>query len=337
LIGAFARKEGMICLRRIVCLFALLCAVAVAGDANAGIVERAKSEGLVRCGGATRPGLAEPDSSARGAWRGLNVEICRAIAVAVLGPDGRFEFHGYEAPRDYDADRGGTDEVFFLTASEIVAQNLSAKLIPGPAVYYATHAVMVREESAARRVEDLTGARICFVIGSGAQRSVESFFEAKQLPFLRAAFSEEDEMRDAYIAGRCDAVADELTALAKLRLTEGAKTSRILPQPFAVFPVMVFTNAADGKWAAVVAWTIHTLMRADVRERSWRADGARALPIDGTDLELAQGWQERVIDTLGSYAEIYSRTLGDKSVYGLGRGLNASSIEGGLFVAPYSE
>jgi general L-amino acid transport system substrate-binding protein len=324
-------------LPRIVLLIALFCAVFLASGATAGIVERVKSEGAVSCGSATRPGLAEPDFAVGGGWRGLNVEICRAIAIAALGPAGRFEFHGYETPRDYDAAERGAGEVFFLTASDIVAQNLSAKLIPGPAVYYATHAVMVREESAARRVEDLKGARICFVIGSGAQRSIESFFEAKQLPFLRAGFSEEDEMRDAYIAGRCEAVADELTALAKLRLTQAAKTSRILPQPLAIFLVMACTGVADGKWAAIVAWTIHTLMRADVREGSWRADGARALPIDGTDLGLARGWQERLIDTLGSYADIYSRTLGDKSPYNLPRGLNAPSQDGGLFTAPYSE
>jgi general L-amino acid transport system substrate-binding protein len=324
-----------ICLHRIVLSFGLFCAVAVASGAKAGVVERVKSEGAVRCGGAERPGLAEPVSSARGGWRGLNVEICRAIAV--LGPEGGIAFHGYETPRDYDAAGGGADEVFFLTASDIVAQNLSAKLIPGPAVYYATHTVMVREESAARRVEDLTGAKICFEIGSGAQRSVESFFEAKQLPFLRAGFSEEDEMRDAYIAGRCDAVADELTALAKLRLTKAAKMSRILPRPLAIFPVMACTGVADGKWAAVVAWTVHTLMRAEIREGSWRGGGARALPIDGADLGLDPGWQERLIDTLGTYADIYSRTLGDKSLYNLPRGLNAPSQDGGLFTAPYSE
>jgi general L-amino acid transport system substrate-binding protein len=324
-------------LRRIVCLFAQLCAVVIASGVNAGVVERVKSEGAARCGSAARPGLAEPDFSARGRWRGLNVEICRAIAVAVLGPDGRFEFHGYETPRDYDAAGGGTDEVFFLTASEIVTQNLSAKLIPGPAVYYATHAVMVREEFAARRAEDLTGAKICFVTGSGAQRSVESFLEAKQLPFLRAAFSEEDEMRDAYIAGRCDAVADELTSLAMLRLKKAGKTSRILPPPLAIFPVIACTGIADGKWAAVVAWTVHTLMRAEIREGSWRGGGARALPIDGADLGLDPGWQKRLIDTLGSYADIYSRTLGDKSLYDLPRGLNAPSRDGGLVGAPYSE
>jgi general L-amino acid transport system substrate-binding protein len=211
----------------------------------------------------------EPDRSAlSGAWRGLDAEICHAIAVAVLGAAGRIEFHRTETQQVFDAVSQSSDAVFFLTASEIIAQNLVGKLIPGPAVFYETHALIVKENSAARRLEDLAGTRICFVTGSGAQRSLESFFEAMQLPYFRLAFSEADEMRDAYIAGRCDAVADELTDLARLRLQEGAKADRILPQPLAVFPVMACTTTADGKWAAAVAYTIYTLIRADVRDRA---------------------------------------------------------------------
>jgi general L-amino acid transport system substrate-binding protein len=326
-------------LRGVIFSFSLLCAVLIASNVQGGVVERVKTEGALRCGSAKRPGLAEPNLFApteSGQWQGLNVEMCRAIAIAVLGPAGRFEFHRYETQKDYDVVSQGTDAVFFLTASEIIAQNLTGKLIPGPAVYYETHALMVKADSAAHRLEDLRGARICFVTGDGAQRSLESFFEARQLPFFRLAFSEEDEMRDAYRAGRCDAVAEEETALAKMRLQEGVKADRILPQPLAVFPVLACTTA-DGKWAAIVAWTIHTLLRADIREGSWRADGAKALPIDGTDLGLDQDWQKRLIDTLGAYGDIYRRTLGDQSVYGLARGLNAPSIEGGLFLAPYVE
>jgi general L-amino acid transport system substrate-binding protein len=325
-------------LRGVALSLPLICAVFGGSSVYGGTIEHVKAEGVVQCGSAERPGLAEPDRSGRsGAWRGLNVEICHAIAVAVLGSAGRIEFHRTETQQDFDAVSQVPDAVFFLTASELIAQNLAGTLIPGPVVFYETHALIVKENSAARRLEDLAGARVCFVTGSGAQRSLESFFEAKQLPFFRLAFSEADEMDDAYIAGRCDAVADELTALARLRLQEGAKADRILPQPLAVFPIMAYTSIADGKWAGAVAWTIHTLIRADVREGSWRADGVKALPIDGADLGLDQKWQARLIGMFGAYGDIYRRTIGDQSVYGLTRGLNAPVQEGGLFLAPYVE
>jgi general L-amino acid transport system substrate-binding protein len=324
-------------LRGIAVSLSLLCAILVAQNAYGGVIQRVRAEGVVQCGSAERPGLAEPDLSAHGAWRGLNVELCRAISVAMLGAVGRFEFRRTETKQDFAAVGQSPDVVFFLTASELFAQNLVGKLIPGPAVFYETHSLMVKENSAAGRLEDLAGMRICFVTGSGAQRSLESFFEAKHLQFLRLAFSEAGEMADAYLAGRCDAVADESTSLAMLRLQDGAKAGRILPQPLAVFPVMAYTTVTDGKWAAAVAWTIHTLVRADVSEGSWRAGGATALPIDGTALGIDQKWQARLIRMCGAYRDIYRRTLGDKSAYGLARGVNAPPQEGGLLLAPYSE
>ena len=65
---------------------------------------------------------------------GVAVDLCRAIAVAVLGPSGRVYFNIYEAPASYDAMRQGNDEVAFLTGGEIAEQNLAGLIMPGPAV-----------------------------------------------------------------------------------------------------------------------------------------------------------------------------------------------------------
>lgn len=92
----------------------------------------------------------EPDRSAlSGAWRGLDAEICHAIAVAVLGAAGRIEFNRTETQQVFGAVSQSSDAVFFLTTSEIIAQ-IVGKLIPGPAVFYETHALIVKENSAAR-------------------------------------------------------------------------------------------------------------------------------------------------------------------------------------------
>lgn len=332
-------------MRSFVFALSLVGAVVSASNVRGDVLERVKSEGVVRCGSVARPGLAEPGpvrsglfaQGGGGQWLGLNVEICRAIAVAVLGSSGRFEFRSYETRQDFDAVRKHEDQVFFLTGSDIVEQDLAGTLIPGPSVYYETHAVMVPEHSAVKRFEDLNGTKICFVIGTGAQRSLESFFEAKHMPFFRAGFSGADEMYESYQVGQCDAVAEEATALAKSRLQKRAQTmqSRILQQPLAAFPIMATTPSADGKWAAIVSWAIHSLMRDEIQEGRWRADGAKALPIEASYLGLDQGWQRRMIDTLGTYGDIFSRTLGAKSIYGEARGLNVRSRDSGLFLAPY--
>ena len=61
--------------------------------ASAGVLDRVRAEGVLRCGGAVRPGLAFPDPD--GKLAGLEVDLCRAVATAVLGSSARVEFHPY--------------------------------------------------------------------------------------------------------------------------------------------------------------------------------------------------------------------------------------------------
>lgn len=331
------------CLRSLIFGLSLAC-VAVA-NAQGDVLARVKSQGVVHCGSVARPGLAEPNPdrsdpfAPSGEWFGLNVEICRAIAVAVLGTSGRFEFRSYDTRRDFDAVRTQEDDIFFLTGSDIVEQDLGGALLPGPSVYYETRAVLVPEISAVKRLEDLKGAKVCFVNGTSTQRSLEAYFEAKHIAFARLGFTQPDDMFAAYQAGQCDAVADETTALAKSQLHRHVQAipSRILAQPLAAFPIMATTSAADANWAAIVSWAIHSLMRDEIREGRWLADGASAPPIEASYLGLGLGWQRRMIEALGTYADIFSRTLGAKSIYGEARGLSVRSRDAGLFLSPYAD
>ncbi len=68
--------------------FLLALALGGATPALAGnILDRVKAEGVLRCGGVERPGLISIDD--QGHARGLELDICRALASVVLGPTGR--------------------------------------------------------------------------------------------------------------------------------------------------------------------------------------------------------------------------------------------------------
>ena len=49
------------------------------------------------------------------------------------------------------------------------------------------------------------------------------------------------------------------------------------------------------------------------------------------------GWQKRLVDQIGTYADLYERNLGDKSALKLPRGANAPVALGGALAAPYTE
>jgi hypothetical protein len=90
--GAASRRTAPACSLAVAFALALaLCPLAQAGP----IVDRIKSSGVIRCGGVPRPGLVNP--SPDGAPSGLYLDLCRAIGAALLGGEGRIEFHPYDS------------------------------------------------------------------------------------------------------------------------------------------------------------------------------------------------------------------------------------------------
>src|ERR1700722_5668303 len=146
------------------------------------------------------------------------------------------------------------------------------------------------------------------------------------------------ELHDAYNARICDAQVGESGDLAAARLQErAAPASRILTEPLATFPVFAATPASDPQWSAIVAWSTYALQRAALPATLWTAGGVKSLGVEGRDLGLAEDWMKRVVSAAGSYADMYTRNLGEGSSLKLPRGPNAPAELGGLFVMPFRE
>ena len=306
--------------------------------AHAGaVIDRIKAQGIIRCAGAPRPGLVSvaPDGRAFGFY----LDLCRSIGASLLGPEGRIEFRQYDSDKAFDAARAGAIDVSFLSASEIADAGLAGNLVPGPAIYFAATAVMVADDSPARHVADLAAQAICFSQGANAHRHLEAWFAAQKLDFTRMGYQEDVELFDAYHARQCQGLAGESTVLAAVRLAGAGRAlhSRILPESLAVFPIIAATPTDDAQWAAIVAWALYSLQRADVASADWVAGGLASLPIKAPDFGLADDWQKRVVGAAGTYGEIFSRNLGEASPLKLPRGPNAPVGEGGLFAPPFVE
>jgi general L-amino acid transport system substrate-binding protein len=308
------------------------CSLAKAGP----VVDRIKSSGVIRCGGAPRPGLV--GQSSNDAPSGLYLDLCRAIGAALLGPEGRIEFHLYGSDKAFARVTDGADDLFFLDGSDIVDHRLAGAVTPGPAVYFVSTAAMVHGPAPIQQLSDLAGKSICFYQGDNAHLNLEASMAARRLDFVRMGYMEYGELHDAYNSGVCDAQVAESGDLAAARLEDhSAPASRILTERLATFPVFAATPAADPQWSAIVAWSTYALQRAELPSTPWTAAGLNSLGVEGRDLGLAEDWGKRVIGAAGSYADIYARNLGDGSPLKLPRGPNAPAEVGGLFVTPFRE
>ena len=306
--------------------------------AVAGVVlDGVKARGSVRCGGFERPGLAALD---RDTWRGLEVDVCRAVAAAVLGDADKISFHGYASAAEKALLTRGEDDIAFLTGTEIQDHRLSGRLVPGPAIFIESHAVMVPAAAPERHVTDLSGdAGICFMSGSPLERSLPAFFDAHARRWRPVPFSEDGEMLDAYNVQRCHAVAGEVTTLAAQRREGGVNNlaSRILPEPLLTYPILATTGTQDGAWSAIVAWTVYTLLAADRPPGQWLTGGADAMPAPLAELGMPDAWQARVVKAIGTYRDLFERSLGAGSALRLPPGPNAAPGDGGQLVGPVIE
>ena len=148
-----------------VALALAFCPLAHAGA----IVDRIKSSGVIRCGGVPRPGLV--GQSPDGAPSGLYLDLCRAIGAALLGPEGRIEFHPYDSDKAFARVADGADDLFFLDGSDIADHRLAGAVALGPAVYFVSTAAMVHGDATIQRVERSRGQ--VHLLLPGRQRAPE--------------------------------------------------------------------------------------------------------------------------------------------------------------------
>ena len=287
-------------------------------------LEAVRAQGFVRCAGVERPGLAAPDGNS--GWTGLEVDICRAVALAVLGPSARVAYHAYESDRSFDGARDGSDQIAFLSAAEIDDQHLADRLQPGPTVFVESHDLMVAWDSPAKHATDLAGTSVCFIIATPPHDSLDGWFGARRLPLVRFPFREEDEMYDAYAVQRCAAIVGESTALAQARLNGGINRlrSRLLPEHLATIPIVAATpRETDPQWAGIVSSTIVALREAESRATYPHPIAQVGFTVAGDRLGLASEWRKTVLARVGDYGTIFDRDLGAGSPLKLEIGLNA--------------
>ena len=312
--------------------------LAPATPAAAGpVLDRVRAAETVSCAAAGRPGFAQAGQDGSGPVHGLAADLCRAVAVAVLGPDGKAGFTLLDSAHDFEDARAGRFDLLFLPASTLVAERLAGRVALGPPAFIETESLMVPEASAAAAPRDLAGAGVCFMIGTGAQRALEAALERDHVAVKRLGFGEEVELRDAYNVGRCTAVAGDGTFLAEVRQDGGVHglKSRLLAAPLALDPVYLATGIADGRWTAMATTVLQALVLGSAPRSGWTGAGPGPLAAAATPLGLREGWYDDAVKATGTYAELWTKNLGDGSNLKLAPGPNQPP-PAGVMVVPAS-
>ena len=320
----------------------------VVSAASADTLDAVKTRGELRCGvNGKAPGLSLMDGD--GAWSGLDVDFCRAVAAATLGDAGKVEFVPLDTDQRFAALRGGSIDLLARNTTWTEQRDIAEGISFAGILYFDGQGFMVPRETNLLSTLELDGATICAVTDTTSAENARRYFTRHRMRMEMTLFPNIDAARDAYLSDKCSTLTTDRSQLYGLRakLNDPA-AQRILPEVISKEPLAPAVRKGETRWLDLVRWTLYTLIGAEemgidsnnvvTAKTRARGDEVRALlDLDGDTaktLGIDKEWGYRIIQQVGNYGEIYERNLGASSGIDIKRGLNALWNKGGLLYAP---
>ena len=192
-------------------------------------LEQVRARGHVLCGASQGTvGFSSPD--AQGNWKGLDVDTCRAIAVAVFGDKDKARFVPLNGQQRLTALQTGQVDVLPRTTSWTLRRDANGLNFTTPN-YYEYDAFMVRKDLGIKSTAEMSGASVCVQTGSTNEVTVADLSKKLKLNLKPVLFDNNPASRQAFFSGRCDAIMTDASALASVRASQAQK-----PDDYLIFP-----------------------------------------------------------------------------------------------------
>ena len=317
---------------------------------------RIKERGYVICGTNDEfPGFSQEHWNEEDGkmWEGFDVDICRAVAIAMFGDVENIEFEVVNGKTRFEYLIDGTIDILSATTTYTFTRNVSKKLEFMPTTYYDGQGFIVRKTLGVSSAKQMEGARVCFSETGTSAKNIKDFFKKHFITYIPVPVPPTHKTREFYKRGECDMYGTDRSGLASNRLSfDEPERHLILPEIISKEPLGPVVRYGDQKWSDVVRWSIYVLFIAEEMginsqnidsfknnidpniQRFMGELNGKDHPHLGSKLGLSATWAYSVIKQVGNYEEIYERNVGENTGLGLKRGMNKLYIEGGLLYAP---
>lgn len=283
-------------------------------------------------------------------WRGFDVELARAVAVAVTGDVDAIEFVPIAPHARCAAVASGEVDIGTFNASATLGRELEHNVVFPQAMLYDGEAFMLRAEQlvGSGGVKDLAQRIVAVQQGATSIANLQRFFDTGGMTYELRQYKTPSEALNAYEQGDCN-----LYALDRIPLT-GERLRLVRPDEHLILEDQISKEAmgpvvadSDPEWVRAVTWVMRVLIEAEqlgldsvncqtvhqLREPQQREFLAPAA-ARCERLGLTEHFPLRVLQVVGNYAELFARTLGSASDLRLPRLRNALWRDGGLLISP---
>ena len=325
-------------------LFLVAALFASAASAQS-MLDSVRNKGFVQCGVNTGlAGFSQPDS--KGVWRGIDVDVCRAVAAAVFGDSAKVRYTPLTAQQRFTALQSGEIDVLARNTTWTFTRDTSLGLNFVGVNYYDGQGFMVHRKLNVKSAKQLNGASICVQPGTTTELNLADYFRANKMSFKPVVIEKLEEVLNAYFSGRCDAFTTDHSGLIALRGSRAPKPDEhiILPEIISKEPLGPAVRHGDDRWFDVVKWSMFAMLEAEelgITSKNVEQHAKSANPSIqrfvgasgdlGKTLGIDNRWALNIVKQVGNYAESFDANL---KPLGFERGLNRLWNQGGLMYAP---
>jgi general L-amino acid transport system substrate-binding protein len=305
--------------------------------------------GELNCGvNETIPGFGYKDAS--GTFVGFDVDLCRAVAAAIVGDAQAVKFEALTAAARFEAVNSGLVDLLVRNTTWTQSRDTDLGLDFGPTTYYDGQQLMARGAdgfNAGSELGEVEGAVVCAIAGTTTEKNMTEAAAAMGVNITLNTFEDFNVVIESFKSGACDVVTSDGSTLVSRKATEAAAG-----EDWVIFPAVPISKEPLGpswiqnqsRFGDVVNWTVFAMLIAEEKgitssniDSMTEVDGEASRLFGATEDELQSKMGlpvdafYQVIKQVGNYAEVYDRHL---TPLGLGRGLNALHSDGGLLYPP---
>ena len=337
-------RHTTIILAAVALVWGMAASAALAASAT---LDEVKSRGELRCGvNIGLAGFSAPDD--KGAWQGLDVDFCRAVASAIFKDAGKVKYVPLSAKERFTALQSGEVDLLSRNTTWTMSRDTEQGLAFVGVTYYDGQGFLVRKALGVSSVDGLAGSSICMQTGTTNELNVADYFRTRGLSYNPVVFEKNEQAIAAYNLGRCDAYTTDSSGLYAQRIRfANPDENVVLPEIISKEPLGPAVRQGDDEWENLVQWTLFAWLNAEelgveaanvekMRE-SANPEVRRLLGVEGDfgkGIGLSNDWAYQIVRHVGNYGESFERNVGKGSRLGIARGFNRLWTEGGLHYAP---
>ena len=280
-----------------------------------------RSRGNVVCANNTQlAGFGFLDAS--GNTAGFDVDLCRAVAAAVLGDADAVEYQPTTAAERGPTMQSGQVDMMsrnttWTTSRDATWGNFAQTM------FYDGQGFMVPTSLGVSGALELQDAKVCVQQGTTTELNLQDYSNQNNLNFDIVTFPDATTTSEAYQAGQCDALTTDRSGLTATRVGyDNPADHVILPDTISEEPLGPVVPHGDDQWYDIVKGTMAILIYAEAFgvtssnvPTAPTGDTAvdRLFGLEGSwgqeELGLSETAAQDVISQVGNYGEIYNKHL----------------------------